>query len=210
VIFAADWARAGGEPAPVAAVPPATGRSQLVASPRDLLPAGVAWDLPRIVALIDGAQHHIRMQALSYRAESKGEPWTELEDPLRRAAARGVRVELLFADWSKRERTIGGLQRLARVPGIEIRLATIPAWSGGFVPFARVIHAKLVVADGRGAWLGTSNFERDYFYGSRNVGMVTDDPTLAARIDAFFETGWASTYAARVDPGATYAPPRIE
>src|SRR5262249_28124133 len=37
-IFAADWARAGGEPAPEARVPPSRGPIALVASPRDLLP----------------------------------------------------------------------------------------------------------------------------------------------------------------------------
>src|SRR5262249_32324393 len=35
-IFAADWARAGGEPAPEAQVPPPHGAIALVASPRDL------------------------------------------------------------------------------------------------------------------------------------------------------------------------------
>lgn len=208
-IFAHDWAFAGGEPDPGVAAPRASGALTLVASPRDRLPPGVQWDLLRLVGLIDGAQHAIRIQALSYRADANGAMWTEIEVPLLRAARRGVRVELLLADWSKRDKTIGGLQRLARVPGIEIRLATIPAWSGGFVPFARVIHSKLLVVDGRAGWLGTSNFERDYFYSSRNVGIVIEDRALAARLDAFFESGWTSRYAVRVDPDATYTAPRI-
>jgi len=41
-IFAADWARAGGEPAPDRQVPAGHGPITLIASPRDLLPAGVA------------------------------------------------------------------------------------------------------------------------------------------------------------------------
>src|SRR5207237_10065256 len=55
-IFAADWARAGGEPVPAAHVPPPSSAITLVASPRDLLPPGIAWELPRIVELLDAAR----------------------------------------------------------------------------------------------------------------------------------------------------------
>lgn len=209
-IFAADWARAGGEAAPAAHVPAPGGALTLVASPRDLLPAGIAWELPRIVELLDAATSTITVEALGYRAEADGARWDELEAPLVRAAARGVRVELLFADWAKRPRTIAGLQRLARTPNIAIRLTTIPAWSGGFIPFARVTHAKALVVDGKRGWLGTSNWEKEYFYASRNVGVIIDDPAIVAGLAEFFATLWQSAYAVPVDPDATYAPPRIE
>lgn len=219
--FAYDWARAGGGPPPgdgsrAAPEPVRGGRGEpsitLVASPRDLLPPGVAWDLPRLIALIDRAERRVRVQLLTYRAgdRSGGEAWTELEEPLRRAAARGVRVELLLAHWSKRAHTIGGLQQLARTAGIEIRIVTIPPWSGGFIPYARVAHTKLLAVDGRAAWIGTSNWEKDYFYRSRNVGLVIEEPALAARVERFFETGWGSRYAERLDPDAAYEPPRVQ
>ena len=209
-IFAADWARAGGEPAPETRVPPPRGAIRLVASPRDLLPPGIAWDLPAIVELLDGATATITVEALGYRADADGTAWDELEAPLVRAAARGVHVELLFADWAKRPHTIIGLQKLARVPNIAVRLTTIPPWSGGFIPFARVTHAKALVVDGKRAWLGTSNWEKDYFYKSRNVGVIVDDPAIAAQLAAFFATLWQSSYAIPVDPDATYTPPRVE
>ena len=232
-VFAYDWALAGGAPplgdrasaAPVrgdAGIPSLAGASlpalrtgspsvRLVASPAQLLPPGVAWDLPQLIEMIDRARHRVRVQLLTYRAaDRRGEPWAELEDALRRAAARGVRVELLLADWSKREPTLRGLQQLARASGIEIRLASIPPWSGGFIPYARVVHAKLLAVDGRAAWIGTSNWEQDYFYRSRNVGLVIEDPVIAARIDRFFEAGWGSRYAERLDPDAAYEPPRVQ
>jgi phosphatidylserine/phosphatidylglycerophosphate/cardiolipin synthase-like enzyme len=211
-IFAADWARAGGEPAPEAHVPPPRPSESiaLVASPRDLLPAGIAWDLPRIVALLDGAAQSITVEALGYRSGTDSAPWDELEGPLVRAAARGVHVELLFADWAKRPHSIAGLQKLARIPNIAVRLTTIPAWSGGFIPFARVTHAKALVVDGKHGWLGTSNWEREYFYKSRNVGVMVDDPAIVAGLARFFASLWDSSYAVPVDPDATYTPPRIE
>jgi phosphatidylserine/phosphatidylglycerophosphate/cardiolipin synthase-like enzyme len=209
-IFAADWARAGGEPVPTRAAPLPRGPITLVASPRDLLPAGVAWDLPRLVALIDGATATISVQALGYRSDTDGNRWDELEAPLLRAAQRGVQVQLLLADWCKRPWLIGGLQRLARVPNISVRLTTIPLWSGGFLPFARVTHAKVLVVDGKRGWLGNSNWEKNYFYKSRNLGLLVDDPGVAAQLARFFGTLWTSPYAVPVDPDASYTPPRIE
>jgi hypothetical protein len=63
--------------------------------------------------------------------------------------------------------------------------------------------------DGARAWVGTSNWERDYFYASRNVGLVIEGGPLPARLDAFFADNWGSTLAEAVDPSRTYAPPRV-
>lgn len=209
-VFAADWAYAGGEVAPVAAAPAQPAEVALVASPQSRLPAGVAWDLPRLIALIDGAKTSVEVELLTYRADADGAPWEELEAPLVRAAARGVAVRLLLADWSKRKKTLAGLQRLARTSKIELRLISLPAWSGGFIPFARVAHAKLLVVDGAHGWLGTSNWERDYFYQSRNVGLLLEDRAVVAQLGAFFASAWQSQYTAAFDPAAAYEPPRVE
>ena len=61
---------------------------------------------------------------------------------------------------------------------IEVKLVTIPEWSGGFIPFARVIHAKYLVVDAEHSWLGTSNWSKDYFFKSRNVGIVVNGLAL--------------------------------
>jgi phosphatidylserine/phosphatidylglycerophosphate/cardiolipin synthase-like enzyme len=224
-IFEYDWALAAGAAPGVPASPAAgvgapgplparfageTVRVTPVFSPQGYLPDPTTWDLPRLVGLIDGAKRSVRVQLLTYRAKARnGSEFRELEDALKRASARGVKVELLVSDWSKRSGTIEGLQALHAPPGLTVKLVTIPRWSGGFIPYARVVHAKYMVVDGEAAWLGTSNWERDYFTQTRNVGLIVEGAAFASQLERFFSDTWSSAYAAEVDPKATYTPPPI-
>jgi phosphatidylserine/phosphatidylglycerophosphate/cardiolipin synthase-like enzyme len=202
-VFATDWALAGGGDAAARVHAHAADRYPLVvgagkarmeltpvASPRGWLPDESLWELPRLIALVDGARKSVRVQVLTERSD-------ELEAALERAAARGVTVELIVADWCKRKGCVEGLQRLARVPNLRVAFLDIPPWSGGFLPYARVAHAKYLVVDGERAWVGTSN-----------VGLIIAGGALPARLDAFFVDNWKSAYAERVDPAAQYTPPR--
>ncbi len=223
-IFETDWALAGGAERTHRATPPADGygfpaliaadgdtlRVTPVFSPADLLPDPSLWDLPRIIEIIDGAERTLGVQLLSYRTVGRdGSYFEDLESALRRAAARGVEVRLLLSHWCKRSGTIEGLQSLEAVPGIEVRLVTIPPWSGGFIPYARVIHAKYMVADGERAWIGTSNWDRDYFHASRNVGLVVEGRRVGAILERFFIGGWNGPHTEPVDACATYEEPRV-
>lgn len=181
-----------------------------VFSPEKWLPDGTLWDLPRLVQMIDQARSTVRIQLLTYKTASRdGSYFDALDAALRRAAVRGVKVQLLLADWSKSKGTIEGLQSLQVVPGIDVRLSTVPQWSGGFVPFARVGHAKYMVVDGRRAWIGTGNWEGDYFFNSRNAGLIVESAAIGARLDRYFADAWGSPYAYEVDPCATYEPARV-
>jgi phosphatidylserine/phosphatidylglycerophosphate/cardiolipin synthase-like enzyme len=214
-VFEHDWSLGSGGQAPVvgaagAAVTSADGaRIEFVASPRGHL-AGAEWDLPRIVSAIDSAKQSVCVQLLTYKANAReGGYWEELESALRRAASRRVAVRLLLSDWCKRKGTIEGLQSLEVLPNVDIKLVSLPAWSGGFISFARTIHSKYMVVDGARAWLGTSNWERDYFYQSRNVGLLVEGGALPARLQRVFEDGWACPWAFAVDPCARYEAPRV-
>jgi len=178
-------------------------------SPTGWIPDEALYDLPQIVSLIDGAKRSVHVQLMSYKSSERQIYWDTLESALRRAAARGVVVELLVADWSEKQGSIEQLQSLEVLPDVEVRLVTIPQWSGGFIPFARVIHAKYMVVDGSRAWLGTSNWGRDYFTQTRGVGFVVDGASFAGRLDRFFDGDWSSDYAAPVEACKTYTPPRI-
>jgi len=221
-VFQYDWRLAGGEGPVVASVlttahpiPARFGGERVglipVASPKSLLPVGVEWDLPYLVRLIDEAQSSVCVQLLSYRSVSwGGDFFPDLENALRAAANRGVRVRLLLADWNKRKGTIEGLQSLQVMPNLEVRLVTLPEAESGFIPFARVIHSKYLVVDGQRSWVGTSNWSRDYFEGSRNVGLIVEGAALGAELDAYFQRGWDSPYAYDLDPCREYEPPRVQ
>jgi phosphatidylserine/phosphatidylglycerophosphate/cardiolipin synthase-like enzyme len=90
-----------------------------------------------------------------------------------------------------------------------VKLTTIPRWSGGFIPYARVMHSKYMVVDGQAAWVGTSNWERNYFTETRNVGLIVEGAVFARELERFFSDSWTSPYAAEVDPHAAYTPPPI-
>jgi phosphatidylserine/phosphatidylglycerophosphate/cardiolipin synthase-like enzyme len=225
LVFAMDWDLAGGgAPAAAPALPPASGPlsfSELavgapvtvtpVFSPRGFLPDPRSWELPRLVALLDGAKKSVHLQVLTYQARNRdGSPFPDLDDALRRAAARGVQVRLLFSDWAKRKASAQAVQALARVPGIAVKFIDVPAWSGGFVPFARVAHAKYLVIDGARAWVGTSNWEGDYFTRSRNVGLIVEGEAFAGKLEKVFADGFEGAYAEVVDPEKTYVPPKVD
>jgi phosphatidylserine/phosphatidylglycerophosphate/cardiolipin synthase-like enzyme len=225
-IFAIDWAIAGGAAldAAIAAAPPAApatdgltvsfGKDTVtvvpVASPPKLLGGEEMWDLPHILAAIGGAKSRVRLQALSYEVVGYDKvEWRTLDDALRAAAGRGVKVELLVADWSKSGEKLAAVQALQKVPNVTVKFAAIPEASTGFVPFARVVHSKYITVDGAWSWVGTSNLGRDYFEGSRNVGLVVRGAPFATALDAFFDTVWASPYVEVVDPARTdYRAPR--
>jgi phosphatidylserine/phosphatidylglycerophosphate/cardiolipin synthase-like enzyme len=226
-IFERDWSRAGTPAATPSAAPahapdPATDPArapvavegagvQFVASPRDLLPDRAEWDLPRIVQLIDGAKSAVRVQLLTYETHAHGALFDTLDAALRRAAARGVRVRLLVADWNARPGAIDALKSLSAVPNLEVGLMSIPASTSGFIPYARVIHAKYAVADSDHAWIGTNNWARDYFFASRNVGLVISGAAFATRASpaSSTTTGRHPTPAGSTAPTNTRRPARI-
>jgi len=227
-LYDLDWALAGGElPPPVRSAVPEVpewhpvrrlilpdGRSceaVLAASPPQSLPEGVPWDLPLLLDQIERAESRVRLVMLSYNPVGRdGAWWGGLDNALRRAAARGCEVQILLSDWAKRPHMLPHIQSLAVLPRIAVRFVSIPAWSGGFIPFARTEHAKFVTCDGRALWLGTSNGSRDYFHQSRNHSLLLRGEGCTDQADAYFTRTWESPYAATVDPCGHYTPPRRE
>ncbi len=187
-------------PGPVAV---AYGADSVVVTPvlssRDLLPTGARWDLEALLERIGAAEERVRVQLLNYKTRG----FSELDDALRAAAARGVEVQLMVSNWMLGPK-MDWIKELQALDHFEVRIVSIPAASTGFIPFARVIHAKLMTVDGHHGWVGTSNWSKDYFYAGRNVGFLIDGPAFAGDLDRVFESVWDGEYAATLDPDKEY------
>ena len=182
----------------------------LVASPPALEPRGIIYSGRRLIQLLDGAKKSVVIQLLNYSVKTYGGggQWRVIDDALRRAARRGVKVRMNLSHWTKKRSYIRSAQDLVREPNIEIKLNTIPPHSGGHIPFARVDHSKYMIVDGATAWVGTSNWSGDYFTASRNVEVVFRHKTEVAKLARIFEHGWSGPYVEVLDPDKKYEPPK--
>lgn len=212
-LFLLDWHMAGGDTPPPSAMrwPMLHAGAQhlrLLASPKGLLVAPDAWDLPVLIRAVEQARRSIDVQLLTYHAAHRDEsPWNELHTVLLRAGERGVRVRLVLSHWQQAHMT--AIRELQRATNIDVALVQVPEHAGGFIPFARVVHAKYMVVDDELSWVGTSNWQGDYFYKSRNVGVLVTDTALGEQLGGLFDGVFGGPYAHIVDPERDYPEPRI-
>ncbi len=183
--------------------------ARLLASPNGFNPYGVWSALGPLVGLLDKARRKVTVQLLSYSVATPKGRFLLIDEALRRAAGRGVKVSLLVSDWNLKPSQITGLKELARVPNIEVRFAVIPPARRGFIPFARVIHSKVMRVDDDDCWVGTSNWGYEYFYESRNVEVILQRPDIARVLDEIFLSLWNGPYVHKLDPEKEYQAPRI-
>lgn len=218
-VFAQDWHAAGllekgeGVPALQPQRPEAnlTAKAVLVASPWLYNPPGVGDSETALVRLIGEARTEVAVQLLDYKPVAFGKParfYPPIDNALRDAALRGVKVKLLVSHWNTDADAVVHLKSLAQLPGVEVKIVTIPQAKQGFIPFARVIHSKYMVVDGGALWLGTSNWAGGYLDESRNLEFVLRSPEMAARARKIHERLWTGPYAAPLDLRKTYPQPK--
>jgi phosphatidylserine/phosphatidylglycerophosphate/cardiolipin synthase-like enzyme len=102
---------------------------------------------------------------------------TSSEDALIAAARRGVRVRLILPGSADIE--AADVARL-KVGGVQLVYVSAP-----------FIHAKVIVADGRMAFVGSENFSATSLDENREVGLLLADTTALATITTTFERDWA-------------------
>jgi phosphatidylserine/phosphatidylglycerophosphate/cardiolipin synthase-like enzyme len=166
--------------------------SFLLASPNQYNPAGVGNSEAGLPALLAEAKSEVRIQLLDYAPLSYGPKGTRpyyavIDNAVRAAANRGVKIKLMVSNWN--------------------RVVTLPVASTGFIPFARVIHSKTMVIDNQVAWVGTSNWSGGYMDLSRNLEIVMRNEKMAQRLAALQEQTWSSPYAQALDINKQYAKP---
>jgi phosphatidylserine/phosphatidylglycerophosphate/cardiolipin synthase-like enzyme len=219
-IFEQDWRAqaltAQGQTVPVLNSKPVAAdyaqAAYLLASPNAYNPAGVGDSESGLPALLAEARSEVRIQLLDYAPLSYGPKGTRpyyavIDNAVRAAANRGVKIKLMVSNWNLEMPAQSYLKSLAMLPNVEIRVVTLPLASSGFIPFARVIHSKTMVIDGKLGWVGTSNWSGGYLDLSRNLEVVMRNEKMAQRLAALHEQTWSSAYAQPLDINKVYAKP---
>ncbi len=184
----------------------------LLASPNKYNTRGVGDSESGLPALLANAKTEVRVQLLDYAPISYGPNGTRpyyavIDNAVRAAANRGVKVKLMVSNWNLEMPAQAYLKSLAVLPNVEIRVVTLPMSSSGFIPFARVIHSKTMVIDNQVAWVGTSNWSGGYMDASRNFEVVMRNEKMAERLAATQEQIWTSPYAQPLNISKQYPKP---
>ena len=217
-IFEHDWRLANGETdsknLDEAKTPDSADRNAngyLVASPWRHNPNGVGDSEAELVRLLGEAKDNVLIQVLDYNPTTYGKNkryYAPIDAALRDAAVRGVKIKLLVSHWNTDYPEVEHLKSLSLVPGVEVRVVTVPEAKSGPIPFARTAHSKYMIADGKTLWLGTSNWAGGYLDQSRNLEIVLHNDAMALRATQVFAHVWGSPYTAPLEVLKTYPKPR--
>lgn len=180
-------------------------------SPPPLVPRWVNTEEPALVRFIESARHTLRIQVMTLTALIHYGPkgyWPALDNALRDAAARGVKVEIIVADWALRQPMQSYLKSLAVFPNITVKFSTLPPAPRGFIPYARVEHCKYAVADGSRSFIGTGNWGWSYFNTTVDASVFVSGRGPAETLTRIFDRDWSGPYVRILEPGQNYRPPK--
>lgn len=148
-------------------------------------PEGTALQL--VLKTIETSQHEIRLMGYSFTSP-------EVVCGLVRAKRRGVDVKVVL-DWKANTGKNNNVSKAAMnlLAGAGIPVRTVSAY--------KILHDKVVVADGRNTQVGSFNFSRAADRSnSENVLVVWDDRVVAST----YLKHWASRWAQGTDWKQTY------
>lgn len=175
-------------------------------SPAEVTPSKYSSEITELIKIIKKAKSSLCIQVMTYslKGESKDEEFDKIDKALRDAAARGVKVKIIFSNWAIKKGATEDIQDLSTVPNIEIKFSNIPEYSGGFIPYSRVDHCKYLIADSDISWVSTSNWDRGYFYESRNATMIIRSKKVNSALEEVFLRVWNSSLAEKVEVDKVY------
>lgn len=177
-------------------------------SPAGFLPEKFSKEETELLKIIKKTKNRLLIQMYSYslKGEEKDIAYDKIDKALRDAAGRGVKIKIIFSNWAIKKGATESIQRLSTVPNIEIKFSNIPGFSGGFIPYSRVDHCKFFISDSTLSWLGTSNWERGYFYESRNAALIIQNEDINSLLEEVFLRSWNSSFVESVDVNKKYEP----
>lgn len=180
-------------------------------SPPSLTPYALTAEQPALVQMINQSQHTLRIQVMTLSAIRQYGPkgwWSEVDAALRDAAARGVQVHIIVADWALHEPMQSYLKSLAVLPNVAIKFSQLPPSPQGFIPYARVEHAKYAVTDDRSVYIGTGNWEWSYFNNTVDASIFVQGEAPAKTLTHIFDQDWDGPYAKTLEVDKRYEAPR--
>jgi phospholipase D3/4 len=89
-----------------------------------------------------------------------------------------------------------------------VKFSRVPPSPSGFIPYARVEHAKYAVADDDKSFIGTGNWEWSYFHTAVDVSVRVNGKSPASTLTSIFDRDWSGGYVTTIVPGEHYTPPR--
>lgn len=173
-------------------------------SPPSLTPSAYSWEETELLRLINKANKKLYIQIYSYSVTAEKESYEKIDKALKRAAERGVDVKIIVPNWVTDRKYFYDIKELSKKSGIEIKISTIPLFSEGFIPYARVEHCKYLLVDGNISWISTSNWEKSYFYNSRNASLVIQNDKINEELTEVFLKDWNGKYTEFVDINKNY------
>lgn len=105
---------------------------------------------------------------------------TQTEDALTAAARRGVNVEVVLPQPSGSSGMSADVARLLR-SGVHVRYIS-----------SVYMHAKLMVADGSRAFVGSENFSANSLDDNRELGLLIADPQVITTLNQTFRLDWGA------------------
>ena len=174
-------------------------RTIFLASPESFLPQNTTTTISEYLRQIKSATKSIYLQTYDYGIHLFGKPdeWLILQNALIEAAKRGLDVKLLVDVKSMKNESKALLA--LQSAGVSVRVVTIPEWSGGKIPYARLVHSKYIIFDGKTAWIGSENLSGSYFIDSRNVGIIFANELAVVNLGLIFTKAWNSSYAKKIN-----------
>lgn len=126
----------------------------------------------RILSLIDGAEKSLKVENEEMQDKA-------VEDHLISAAKRGVDVKVAMSpSSSKKDANQPGRDAISK-GGVKVCLVNEP-----------YIHAKLVIADGLKAFVGSENFSPTSLDANRELGILVNDSSILRVMSSTFDADW--------------------
>jgi hypothetical protein len=135
----------------------------------------------RLTAFVDSAT-----TTLVASSENIGDP--SIQNAMIAAVARGVSVRILAPECDQNVDATYDLPFLAQLSAAGVTARAMPGPPSPTLPYT---HAKMMIADGQRAFIGSVNFSTASTTDARELGIFFEDPTSIQMISQAFESDWA-------------------